>query len=123
MKQVVCENALKPKYSYSQAIISNNMVYVCGQVPFNPKTNKVECEGIEGQTRQALDNLKSTLESAGTSLDKVVKVNIFLSNLIDDFQKFTEVYKSYFKEPFPARTTVGCTLNGFLLEIDAIAEL
>jgi 2-iminobutanoate/2-iminopropanoate deaminase len=77
-------------------------------------------DGIEAQTRQALENVSAILAAAGASLADVVKVTVHLADL-QDFDRFNQVYASYFDEPRPARTTVGSQLLGILVEIDAVA--
>jgi 2-iminobutanoate/2-iminopropanoate deaminase len=79
-------------------------------------------EGIEPQTRQTLTNIKSIVEASGFSMRDVVKVSIFLKN-IDDFKKMNEVYRTFFPEDPPARTTVEVKLpaQGMLIQLDAIA--
>ena len=121
-KTVFTEKAPKPVGPYSQAVISGGFVFVSGQIPLNPETSKVVEGGIENQTVQVLENLKHILESAGLTLNDVVKTTVFLSNL-DDFQSFNKVYSRYFETDPPARTTVQAGLMaGVLLEIDAIAK-
>ncbi|GIN12715.1 endoribonuclease [Shouchella clausii] len=110
-----------PGGHFSQGIKVNNRIYVAGQVPINAETGKMP-NTIEEQTRQALINIKHVLAAAGASLEHVVKVNTYLTDL-DDFDKYNEVYKEFFKEPLPVRTTCGCQLKGIPIEIDAIAEL
>jgi 2-iminobutanoate/2-iminopropanoate deaminase len=79
---------------------------------------------FKAQMRQVMENLKAILEAAGSSLDKVVKVNVILVR-ISDFAAMNEIYKEYFKEgTYPARTTIEAKLAGqdFLLEIECVAE-
>ena len=79
---------------YSQAIEANNMLFVSGQIPFNPKTMTLVSEDIEEQTRQSLLNLKAIIEEAGYTLDNVVKVGVFLKDM-NDFQAMNEVYAEF----------------------------
>jgi len=120
-KEIRTKNAPMPAGPYSQGIIVGNRVYVAGQGPLNPATGKVP-EGIEDQTRQVLKNIQAILEAGGAKLDDVVKVTAHLADL-KYFTAFNEVYKTFFKEPFPVRTTVGSQLKDILVEIDVIAEL
>ena len=106
---------------YSQAVISKNFVFVSGQGPINPITNKIEGDNIIEQTKYTLENIKNILESAGSGLDKVIKVNAYLSD-IKDFDVYNKTYKEWFKPPYPARTTVGAVLTNIKIEIDVIAE-
>lgn len=119
------DRAPKPVANYSQAVVSNGMVYVAGQGPVDVKTGKlIESNDIKEQTRLTLTHLKTLLEEAGSSLAHVVKVSVFLKNL-DDFRAMNEVYAEFFKDDPPVRTTVGVNLLGgrMLIEIDCIAEL
>lgn len=108
---------------YSQAIDTGELVFVAGQVPINPASGKVESPDIEGQTRQALENVKAVLAAADIGLDCVAKVTVFLQSM-DDFKAMNAVYAEYFAENPPARAAVevaGLPL-GARIEIDAIAR-
>src|SRR5262245_28745720 len=109
---------------YSQAIIANGFVFVSGQGPIDPKTGKIVLGDIRNQTKLVLDNIAAILQAAGSSLDRAVKCSVFLKD-INDFAAMNEVYKSYFKENPPARTTVqaGDIFGGIGVEIDCIATL
>ena len=121
-KIVFTEKAPKPVGPYSQAVICGDFVFVSGQIPINPKTSTIVTGGIETQTVQVMENLKSILESVSLTLDDVVKTSVFLSDL-NDFQSFNSVYGKYFGVNPPARSTVQAGLmSGVLLEIDAIAK-
>jgi 2-iminobutanoate/2-iminopropanoate deaminase len=108
---------------YSQGIRAGNLVYTAGQVGLDPQTGKLVEGGIAEQTRRALENIKAVLEAAGTSLDRVVKSTVFLTDM-GNFAAMNQVYKQYFGEADPpARTTVqvaGLPL-GALVEIECIA--
>ncbi|KAM4062741.1 endoribonuclease l-PSP domain-containing protein [Hirsutella rhossiliensis] len=91
---------------YSQAIVANGMVFVSGAVPMDPQTGKLIDGDIQAHTHQCIKNLTAILEAAGSSIDKVVKVNVFLSNM-DDFVKMNEVYSTYWGEVKPCRTCVA----------------
>jgi len=119
---VFTEKAPKPVGPYSQAVISGGFVFVSGQIPIDPETQKLVEGGIEAQTVQVLENLKTILESINLTLDDVVKTSVFLSNL-SDFQSFNRVYSRYFEVNPPARTTAQAGLMaGVLVEIDAVAK-
>ncbi len=107
---------------YSQAIVSNGMVYTSGQIAINPATNTVEADTIEGQTEQIMRNLGAVLETAGSSFDKAVKTTCFLADM-NDFAAFNEIYGKYFTS-LPARSCVAVkTLpKGVLAEVEVIAE-
>ncbi len=109
---------------YSQAVIHKGLIYVSGQIALDPQTNEPVFGTIEEQASLALQNLKIILEQAGSSLDKVLRVNVYLAS-IDDYPKFNEVYKQFFTSDLPARTCVavaGLPL-GAKVEIDAIATV
>ena len=123
MKKVIhTSKAPDPVGPYSQGLVCGSRLYVSGQGPFNPETGK-KPEGVAEQTRQTLKNVQAILEAGGATMDHVVKVTAHLQNVRQDFQAFNEVYKTFFKEPFPVRTTVGSDLLNILVEIDVIAEL
>lgn len=121
-KNVNSQKAPKVVGPYSHAVISNNLVFCAGQIGVDPATGNLAPEDIESQTKQTIINLQSVLEEAGSSLDKVVSVNCFLKN-ISDYQKFNEVYGSFFTSK-PARTTVEVSSlpRNSLVEISVIAE-
>jgi 2-iminobutanoate/2-iminopropanoate deaminase len=90
---------------YSQAIRANGFIFVSGQVPFDPATGQIIEGDTARQTARVLDNLKAIAEAAGSSLDRAVKVGVFLKDM-NDFQAMNEVYARYFGKNPPARTTV-----------------
>lgn len=115
------EGVATPSAPYSPVAIVGDMVYTAGQTGVDGSGAVVD-GGIEAQTRRALENVRLCLEAAGCSLDDVVKVNAYLTNL-DDFPVYNDVYREFFDEPYPARTTVGASLpSGLLVEIDAVAR-
>ena len=109
---------------YSQAVRVGEWVFVSGQIPLHPGTGDVVIGGIEEQTRQALDNLRSVLKAAGASLREVVKTTIYLVDLAD-FTSVNQIYASYFEVDPPARATmqVAALPKGVFVEVDAIAHL
>jgi len=108
---------------YSQGIKIGDMVFTSGQIPVNPVTGEIATE-IKAATKQSLENVKAILEEAGTSLDKVVKVVVFIKDM-NDFAKVNEVYGQYFTENTPARSCVEVARlpKDCLIEIEAIATL
>ncbi len=106
---------------YSQAIRAGGLVFVSGQLALTPGAQMVG-EGIAEQTEQVFKNLRTILEAAGTSLDRVVKTTVYLASL-DDFQEMNEVYRTHVGDVPPARATleVAGLPSGALVEIDAIA--
>ena len=106
---------------YSQAVKAGNFMFISGQIPLDPKTGDLVSESIEDQSKQVLNNIKSICKAAGYSLDDIVKISIFLTDL-GNFATVNEVMKEYFAEPYPARATVevsGLPL-GVNIEIEAI---
>jgi 2-iminobutanoate/2-iminopropanoate deaminase len=123
-KVVTTDNAPRPIGPYSQAVLDGDTVYVSGQGPANPATGVLELGDAASQTRRVLDNLKAILEASGSSLDKVLRCNVYLRD-INEFGAMNEVYKTYFSAPFPARTTIqaGALPGGISVEIDCVAKL
>ena len=109
---------------YSQGVIANGVLYTAGQVALDPATMTVVAGDVKAQTDRVLLNLRAVLESAGTSLGKVVKTTVFLASM-DDFAAMNEVYALHFGAHKPARSTVAVkTLpKSALVEIDCVAVL
>jgi len=108
---------------YSQGIRAGKLIFTAGQVGIDPATGELAGPTIEEQTARALENVKAVLEAGGTTLADVVKVTAFLSDMAL-FADYDRVYRTYFPEPRPARSSVGAKLAGdFLVEIEAIAVL
>ena len=122
MKVISSEDAPKAVGPYSQAIASESMIFLSGQIPLNPKSGSVEGETIEEQTAQVLNNLKAVLIAAGADLSHVVRCTVFLTD-ISEFTAFNKVYGSFFPSNPPARTTVQVAKlpRDAKIEIDAIA--
>ena len=113
----------KPVGPYSQAIVDGDFVFVSGQGPINPGTGSLELGDVRAETRRVFENLRAILQAAGSSLDDVVKCNVFLRD-INDFAAMNEVYSTFFMAPFPARTTIqaGALPGGIAVEIECIAK-
>lgn len=123
MRKVISTSyAPRPRGVYSQAIVANGFVYVAGQGPVNPETNELELGDIRSETRRTLENIRAILEAAGSSLRHVIRVGVFLAD-ITDFAAMNEVYREFFPEDPPARTTVGAQLPRIKIEIDCVALL
>jgi 2-iminobutanoate/2-iminopropanoate deaminase len=122
-RDVITSEALPaPKGPYSPAIRAGAFVFVSGQGPVDPASGRIIKESIEQQTRLVLENVASILEAAGSSLDRVVKTNVYLSD-IAGFAAMNEVYATFFPDRPPARTTIqaGALPLGIDVEIDVIA--
>jgi len=113
----VCEEAPTPLGNYSVAVGCGELIFVSGTGPRDPKTNRVPGlvlnekgervkYDIEAETRLTLENIQKILVSAGSSLDRVIEVNVYLTNM-SDFEAYNRVYGGYFSSHRPARTTIG----------------
>lgn len=114
----------KPRAPLSHAVKVGNLVFVSGTTPFIPGGREMAPD-FAGQMHQVLKNITVILQEAGTSLDKVVKANVILTD-IAHFQEMNDIYRSYFREgDYPARTTIEAPLAvpGMMLEIECVAEL
>lgn len=107
---------------YSQAIEVNGFIFASGQIPIDPHTGKIVEGGVAEQTRQALINAAHVLEEAGLGLSSVVKTTVFLTDMAD-FAAMNEVYASFFKAPYPARSAVAVKAlpKGALVEVECVA--
>jgi 2-iminobutanoate/2-iminopropanoate deaminase len=109
-----------PVGAYSPAVRAGNLVFVSGQVPKDPWTGQILPGDVRRQTKYVFANLERVLNAAGATLDDIVSVTAYLANM-EDWEPFNEEYRDLLKRPYPARTTVGAQLNGFLVEISVIA--
>lgn len=120
-KPITAEKGAKPAGPYSHAIASEgSYVFVSGQGPVNPETG-VAPSDFRGAAEQTLANVRTIVEAAGATMADVVKVNAYLRDMAD-FPVFNEVYKTFFSEPYPARTTVQSNLN-IPIEVDVVVVL
>lgn len=106
---------------YSQAIIYKDMIYLSGQGAVDPLTNQLTTGTIEKEAKLALENIKIIMESAGSSLDNILQVNVYLTD-IREYARFNDVYRDYFNDPMPARTCVEVKQLpfGLRIEIDTV---
>ena len=120
---IVTEKAPKPIGPYSQAIIEGDLIFLAGQGCTNPQTGKLELGDVRSETLRTFENVRAILEAAGSSLDDVMKCNVYLRD-INDFAAMNEVYAMFFKAPFPARTTIQADAlpGGIAVEIECIAK-
>jgi 2-iminobutanoate/2-iminopropanoate deaminase len=107
---------------YSQAIATDAFVFTAGQIPINPANGEIEAETIEDQTRQVLKNLEAVLLAAGSGLDRVVKMTVFMTDL-SNFQAMNGVYAEFFPSSPPARSAVQVAALplGVQIEMEAVA--
>ena len=119
---ILTKDAPAPQGAYSQAVKANGFVYVSGQIPIDNATGSLVTEGVHKETRIVIDNLEAVLKAAGSSLDKVVKLGVFLIK-IEDIKFINEVLQERFKTGLPARTTIQVSRlpKDVSVEIDAIA--
>jgi 2-iminobutanoate/2-iminopropanoate deaminase len=116
--------ALKAIGPYSSALRADPFVFISGQVPFDPATGEMIEGDISAQTRQALNNVGTLLASAGLSFANVVRTTVFLADM-NDFAAMNDAYRTFFAEPYPARSTVQAARlpRDARIEIDAIAMI
>jgi 2-iminobutanoate/2-iminopropanoate deaminase len=119
---VAAKDAPRAIGPYSQAIKANGLVFVSGQVAFDPATSQIVEGDVAVQTERVLKNISAILQAAGSGMEKVVRAGVFLKNM-NDFTAMNEVYGRFWKQAPPARTTVEVARlpKDVLVEIDAIA--
>lgn len=123
MKEVIStEKGPKAIGPYSQAIKANGLIFTSGQIPFDPTTGQLVEGDVARQTARVLDNLTAIVAAAGSSLEKAVRVTVFLKDM-NDFTAMNEVYGGYFTKNPPARSTVEVARlpRDVRVEIDLIA--
>ena len=109
---------------YSQAIKSGSLVFLSGQIPLDPEFMELVGSGIEEQTQQVFKNLRAVANAAGGSLNDIVKLTIYLTNL-DLFASVNSIMEEHFAEPYPARATIEVSAlpKGAIVEIEAIMSV
>ena len=109
---------------YSQAVRKGDTVYLSGQIPLDPGTGLLIEGDIDAQARRAFDNMRAVCEAAGATLDDVVRLGLYLTDL-DQFARVNAVMSDYFSAPYPARSTIGVASlpRGAQFEVDAILVL
>ncbi|MET0548611.1 MAG: RidA family protein [Xanthomonas sp.] len=109
---------------YSQAVRAGNTVYFSGQIPLDPVTGEIVAGDIAAQARRAFDNLQAVAEAAGGSLDRIVRLGLYLTDLAQ-FAQVNAVMQDYFQAPFPARSTIEVSAlpKGAGFEVDAVMVL
>ncbi len=123
MKQISTPKAPAAIGPYSQAIRTGNLLFTSMQIPVNPETGLIP-NGIDAQTSEVLENLNGLAEAAGTSMDKAVKITVYLRDM-NDFQAMNEVYEYFMKGSPPARAAVEVTRipKDVMVAMDAIFEI
>jgi len=118
------DNAPAAIGTYSQAIDAGGLVFLSGQIPLDPATMEIVDGDFEARARRVFDNLAAVAEAAGGSLDDIVKLTVFLTDL-GNFATVNAVMEDYFNEPFPARAAVGVASlpKGVDVEADAILAI
>jgi len=123
LRYVYTSEAPQPVGPYSQALSSNGLLFLSGQLGIDPKTGEIVSGGVEAETHQIFKNLTAVLKQGNSSLQKVIKCTVFLKNL-NDFAAFNKIYETYFQPHKPARSTFSVVElpKGGLVEIELVAE-
>ena len=123
-KVITTNNAPEAIGTYSQAIRTGSTVYLSGQIPLVPETMEIISDDISEQIHQVFKNLAAVAAAASSSLDDIVKLNVFLTDL-SHFPTVNEIMATYFNQPYPARAAIGVAAlpKGAAVEMDAILEL
>ena len=123
MKKIIySDEAPKPLGVYSQGVVGGGLIFISGQLPINPKTNKFIEQDIKKQTRQIFKNIEKILAIEGAGFEDILKISSFLQTL-DNFKGMNEVFQEFFSVEPPARTTITVKEfpPGVLIEVDVIA--
>lgn len=120
-KIIRTDRAPKAIGPYSQAVAAGGAVYLSGQVGLDPKSGELVAGGLEAEARRAFDNLGAVAEAAGSSLAAAVRVTVYLTDLAQ-FAVANRIMQEYFREPYPARVTIGAAAlpRGAAIEVDCI---
>ena len=122
MNVISTKNAPAAIGPYSQAICVGDTIFTSGMIPVIPETGEIAGASVEEQARQAFANVKNLLEASGSSMEKVIKTTVFIKDM-NDFKRINEIYATFFKEPYPARSCVEVARlpKDVKIEIEAIA--
>lgn len=120
MEEISTSSAPESIGPFSQGIISESTVYVSGQGPVDPKTDKIVNGDIRAQTRQTLENIESVLNAADCTFEDVVKATVFVTDM-NTYEEVNDIYGEYMKAPFPARSAVE--VNSLPIDIDVEIEV
>lgn len=123
-KSITTDQAPQAIGAYSQAVISNNMLYVSGQIPLEPSGMEIIDQSFDAAADQVLNNLEAICKAANCSLDNIVKLTIYLTDL-NNFNTLNAIMEKRFTKPFPARATIEVSAlpKGVTVEMDAIVEI
>ncbi|MFZ4402661.1 MAG: RidA family protein [Pseudobdellovibrionaceae bacterium] len=121
-KIILTNQSPAPVGPYSQAVQQGPFLFCSGQIAIDPKTNEVLKDGVQGQAKLVMENIRGLLQAADYDLKDIVKTTIYLTNM-NDFATVNEVYASYFKDNHPARSTIGVAAlpKGLQVEIEVLA--
>ncbi len=124
MRTVSTTKAPEPSGHYSQAVVHGDLVFVSGQLPIDPETGEKQLGTIEEQTARVLENIEAILKEAGSSRDQVLKVTVYVSNIVL-WDRVNRIYSEFFGEHRPARVVVPTRdlHYGFQIEMDAVAAV
>jgi 2-iminobutanoate/2-iminopropanoate deaminase len=124
MQAVSSDGAPKAIGPYSSALRAGNLYFISGQVPVEPSSGQMVTGDIGAQTRRVLDNIGALLQAGGLTFSHIVRTTVFLADM-NDFAAMNDAYRSYFTEPYPARSTVQAARlpRDSRIEIDAIAMI
>ena len=123
MRQVICtDKAPAAVGPYSQAVIYGNLLFLSGQVSMDPESGEVLKGTVGEQTERVLKNIREVLAAGGSSMDSIIKCNVYLSE-IDDFNEMNEMYRTFFSGAYPARLCVSKVdiFGGLAVEMAVIA--
>lgn len=122
MEELYCESVYSLDLPFPLGIIDENRVYLSGRTARDPETGAA-IEGIAAETEQILSDIEAMLDSAGTSIDNVIQVTVYLKNM-SDMGAFNEIYESYMSEPYPARSAVEVSdlAAAFSVEVEMVAR-
>ena len=124
MRSIATDQAPQPRGHYSQAIVHNGLVFIAGQLPFDPETGALSVESIEEQTQQVLENMAAVLTAAGAKLENVIKVTIYVPDMAT-WGAVNEIYAKFFGDHKPARSVVPTRAlhNNVKIEVEAVAAV
>ena len=123
-KSIQFLDSVPTKFPFSEAVRVGNLLFLSGQIGIVPGTQKLVAGGIKEETRQTMENIKASLKAHGYSMSDVVKCTVMLADM-SEFGTFNEVYRSFFTQPYPARSALGANglAFGARVEVECIAAV